>query len=125
MPKCRPNLDNASDHIPTELKVPGNCRKAVESGEATGSYWSRQYGGGTLGVDSGKQAFDRHAALLDDSRPDRSATRIQRAIIVRKLQRDHGTRYVQRLIEYISRRRATQVRAKITAGPVSDKKFAE
>ncbi len=86
--------------------------------------WSSQHDAAPLGADPGKQVFDRHAALLDNSRLSQSANRIQRAMIVRKLQRDHGTRYVQRLIEHISRRRATQVRAKIPAGPARDKKFA-
>ena len=123
MPRCRPNLDDASNRATTGLTVPGSRRRAVKSGKATAKYWSRQYDAATLGVDSGKQAFDRHAALLDDSRLSRSAKLIQRAMIVRKLERDHGTRYVQRLIEHISRRRSTRIQAKSTVSPAWDKKI--
>ena len=73
-------------------------------------------------VDSGNQTFNRHAALLDESWLSRSHNGIQRAIIVRKLQRDHGTPYVQRLIEHISRGRAAQNPAGITGSGTGDKK---
>ncbi len=124
MPKCRPVLDIVSQRASAGLKVPGNRRRVVASGKFTAKSWSRQHDAAPLGADPGKQVFDRHAALLDNSRLSQSANRIRRAMIVRKLQRDHGTRYVQRLIEHISRRRATPVRAKIPDGPARDKNFS-
>ncbi len=123
MPKCRPNLDDVTNRTPTGLKVSGNGRRALESRNATAKYGSRYHDATPLGVDPGKQAFDRHAALLDDSRLSRSGNGIQRAMAVRKLQRDYGTRYVQRLIEHISRRSLTRIQAKSAAGPAWDKKI--
>ena len=49
---------------------------------------------------------DKHVALVEMSRPTGSANRVKRAIAVRKLQRDYGTRYVQMLLEYNSRRKS-------------------
>ena len=72
-----------------------------------------------LSIDTGKQDFDRHVALLEESRLSRPVHGIQRAITVRKLQKDHGTPYVQRLIEHISRRRAAQIREGITGSGAS------
>ena len=102
MPKCKPNLDDAGNRVPAGLKAPRNCRKVVESGGATGRYWSRRYDAPTSGVDPGNRAFDRDAALLNDSGLSGTANGIQRAMIVRKLQRDYGTGYVRRLIEHTS-----------------------
>ncbi len=79
-----------------------NCRPSLDNGVL-------------LRVGPGKQTLYWHVALLDENRMSSSANGIHRAMIVRKLQRDHGTEYVQRLIEHISRRRATQVRAGITS----------
>ena len=72
-----------------------------------------------LGVDAGKPDFDRHADLLEESGLSRSVNKIQRAITVRRLQRDHGTPYVQKLIEHISRRRSAQIREGITGSGAS------
>lgn len=74
-----------------------------------------------LGADIGERDFDRHAALLEESRMSSTVKPIQEAITVRQLQRDHGTGYVQRLIEHVSHRRATYIRAKITGGSSWDK----
>ena len=57
-----------------------------------------------------RQTFDPNVALLERSRLSRLANGIQRAVMVRKLQRDHGTEYVQQLIERMPRRRTTQAR---------------
>ncbi len=65
-----------------------------------------------LAVDSRKQGFDRNAGLLEDSRLSRPASGIrgiQRAITVRRLQKNHGTQYVRQLIEHVSRRRAALI----------------
>ena len=121
MPKCRPSLDDVGYRSSAEPNAPVDDRSAVGSGIVTAEYWSRRYDAAISGVDSGKQVFDRHAALLEDSRLSGCANKIQRAMIVRKLQRDYGTGYVQQLIERMSRRRATQVHGTSTASPPWDK----
>ena len=63
-----------------------------------------------LRVDSSRRIFETHAALLNESRWSSSVNRVQRAIIVRILQRDYGTTYVQQLIEYVSLGRAGRER---------------
>ena len=124
MPTYRPSLDYANNRTPVELRMSGTRRGAVEFGEPIANHWSRQRDGAPPDVDSADQAFGRHAALLDDSRESRPASRIpsgiRRAIIVRRLQRDHGTRYFQRLIEHVARRVAIKVQQKIAARPSWD-----
>lgn len=122
MPKCRPSLDNGSNRTPTGLWMPKSRRKPVESGKASAKYWGGQHDAAPLGVDTSREAFYHHAALLRDNRLLRSGNGIQRAMTVRRLQRDYGTRYVQRLIEHISRRGPTRFLAKSTNNPPCDKK---
>jgi hypothetical protein len=74
-----------------------------------------------LGGDFSQSTFERHAALLGDVRLSQLSNTLHRAMIVRQLQRDYGNRYVQRLIDHISRRRATAVQTKLTVGPAGDK----
>ena len=62
-----------------------------------------------IGLSEAKKTFDRHADLLEMSH---SPNRVQTAMTVRKLQRDHGTRYVQELIESRSRQSLTRIRAR-------------
>ena len=97
MPRCRPSPDNSSNRTAIELKAPRNCWRAVVSGKAATKYWSLHHDGASLNVDLGKQAFDRHAAMLNGGGLSRSANGIRRASIVRKLQRDHGKRFDARL----------------------------
>ena len=63
---------------------------------------------------------DGYVDLLEEGGLSRSVNKIQRAITVRRLQRDHGTPYVQKLIEHISRRRAAQIRAGMKGNGVRD-----
>ena len=74
-----------------------------------------------LGDDFSESAFERHAALLGDSRMSHPMYAGERAGIVQQLQRDYGNRYVQRLVKHISRKRAEAVQAKLTVGPAGDK----
>ena len=71
-------------------------------------------------MDAGTQTLERHVSMLAEGHLSRPVNRVQRAIIVRKLQRDYGTRYVQQLIERISRRRLKNIRAEITTVGVRD-----
>ena len=73
-----------------------------------------------LGSDYSQATFDRHSALLGDRRMSQPMYARQKAIIVQQLQRDYGNRYVQRLVDHISRKRAEAVQAKLTVGPAGD-----
>jgi len=59
-----------------------------------------------------QRTFERHAALLGDSRMPYRMYRQQRAMIVHQLQRDYGNQYVQRLVKHISQQRAEAVQSK-------------
>ena len=74
-----------------------------------------------LDNDFSQHTFERHAALLRDSRFSQPMYAGQRATIVRQLQRNYGNRYVQRLVDHISRMAAEAVQAKLTVGPAGDK----
>lgn len=74
-----------------------------------------------LDSDFSQRTFERHAALLGDSRMSHRMYRQQRAAIVMQLQRDYGNRYVQRLVKHISQKRAEAGQAKLTVGPAGDK----
>ena len=69
----------------------------------------------TLGVDFSEATFQRHADLLGDSRFAHRSNAGQRAVVVRRLQRDYGNAYVQRLVSHISRSKADQAN-----GPIGD-----
>ena len=56
-----------------------------------------------LGSDFSQDTFERYAALLGGSRLSQDMYAGQKAMIVQKLQRDYGNRYVQRLLNHISR----------------------
>ena len=71
--------------------------------------------------DFSQRTFERHVAQLGDSRLLQPMYATQRAMIVRQLQRDYGNRYVQRLVDHISRMPAGTVQAKLTVGPAGDK----
>ena len=116
MPKCRSipgrERNRVSVAVPVALKEDGNHGPGAEFGGATRRFWSSRYDAATLSLGSEQQIFDRHAALLEDGRLSRSANGIQRAIIVRKLERDYGAWHVHHLFEYISSQRAAGRRAK-------------
>ena len=59
-----------------------------------------------LGSDFSERTFEHHAALLGDSRMSQPMYTSMRAAIALRLQRDYGNRYVQRLVNHISRKRA-------------------
>ena len=45
----------------------------------------------------------------------------EKTSIVLQLQRDYGNRYVQRLVQHISRKRAEAIQNKLAVGPAGDK----
>ena len=68
---------------------------------------------GELANGSYSQAtFQRHAALLGDGRLAKTATAAQRALIVQRLQRDYGNRYVQRLVKHVTEVKASETNSK-------------
>lgn len=74
-----------------------------------------------LDNDFSQHTFERHVAQLGDSRFSQPMYAGHRATIVRQLQRNYGNRYVQRLVDHISRMAAEAVQAKLTVGPAGDK----
>lgn len=72
------------------------------------------------GSDYSQAGFQRHTALLGGSRLSHPMYARQRAIMVQQLQRDYGNRYVQGLVEHISRKKAEAAQAERVAGPVED-----
>ncbi len=77
-----------------------------------------------LGNDTGQSAFQRHAALLGDSRLSQPAYARQRAALVQRLQHQYGNRYVQRLAQYIARQAAQRQGGGGSTG-LGDLPFAE
>ncbi len=73
-----------------------------------------------LGGDVGQGAFERHAAMLGDSRMSQPAYARQRAALVERLQREYGNQYVQRLIDHVSRLGAQAIQTKLAVGPAGD-----
>ncbi len=72
-----------------------------------------------LGGDYSQNTFERHAAVLADSLSSRKIS--QRTMIVQRLQRDYGNRYVQRLVNHVRQQRGVTVQTKLTVGPAADK----
>ena len=73
-----------------------------------------------LSNDFSQRTFERHAALLGDPRLLHPTAAVQRALLARRIQRDYGNRYVQRLVDHISQKRAEAVQTKLAVGPAGD-----
>ncbi|MCH8826432.1 MAG: hypothetical protein IIB16_05685 [Chloroflexi bacterium] len=73
-----------------------------------------------LGGAFSQATFERHAKLLGDPRMSQSMYTRQRTEIVRRIQRDYGNRYVQRLVDHIQQTKTRDIQAKLTVGPASD-----
>ena len=86
-----------------------NDRGQTTSNTAADKREVQQPGHSLQGSDFSQRTFERHAALLGDSRMSQPMYASQRALIVRQLQRDYGNRYVQRLVNHISRMPAEAV----------------
>ena len=102
-------------------RAPSTERSQTTSSPAAGMQEPQQPLEAALGSDFSQATFERHAALLGDSRMSHRMYRQQRAVIVMQLQRDYGNRYVQRLVKHIKQKRAETVQAKLTVGPAGDK----
>ena len=74
-----------------------------------------------LGTDFSQGTFERHAALLGDSRLSYPVNKSQRVQIVQQFQRTYGNRYVQRLVAHISQKKIGVVQPKLEVGPAGDK----
>jgi hypothetical protein len=61
--------------------------------------------------------FERHAALIGEVRTVGLPDTLHRAMVVRRLQRDYGNSYVQRLLEHLSRQPVSAVRSELTEQP--------
>ena len=74
----------------------------------------------SVGGEVSQATFEHHSALLSDPRMSHSMYARQRDEIVRRIGRDHGNRYVQRLVDHIRRKRTRGMRTKLTVGPAGD-----
>ena len=122
MPEARGHEPGTSN----SKRQPGlKYRKAstpvATSEQATGMEALRSPYDAVLRGDFSQRTFERHDALLGDSRMSHPIYARQKAEIVRRLQRDYGNRYVQRLVNHISRQRAEGVQTELTVGPAGDK----
>ena len=88
----------------------------VSGPEATFHPWESFVAG-----DFSQATFERHAALLDDSRAAIPMNAHRQAKFVQQLQRDYGNRYVQRLVDHNMRRPIGSAQRKLTVGPAGDK----
>ena len=102
-------------------RVPSTDRSQTTPGPAAGMQEQQHPREPVLGSDFSQLTFERHAALLGDSRMSHRMYASQRTAIVMQLQRDYGNRYVQRLVDHIKRQRAGTVQTKLTVGPAGDK----
>ena len=129
MPESEPPANNRSKAKPRQESrhadalhwTPSTDREEAISGPAAGLPELQLPGESLLGSDFSQSTFDRHAALLGDSRLSHPANSIARIRIAQQLQRDYGNQYVQRLVKHISRQRAEAVQAKLTVGSAGDK----
>ena len=71
--------------------------------------------------DFSQNTFERHAAILGDSRMVQPMYARQRAMIMQQLQRDYGNQYVQRLVKHISGQRSEAAQTKLTVSQPGDK----
>ena len=102
-------------------RTPSTDRSPATSDAAAGLQELQHPWESLLGSDFSQRTFERHAALIGDSRMSHRMYAKKRAAIVMQLQRDYGNRYVQRLVKHISRQRAEAAQAKLTVGPAGDK----
>ena len=101
-------------------RVPSTDRGQTTPGPAAGTQEPQHLWESSLGSDFSERTFERHAELLGDSRMSHRMYAQQRTAFVMQLQRDYGNRYVQRLVNHISQKRAEAVQAKLTVGPAGD-----
>jgi len=99
MPRSDSTEGNGRVGAQTELKRPISPGRALESSADADQEEIYQSWGSLLGSDFGQATFDRHAALLGDSRMSNPMYSRQKASIIQQLQRDYGNRYVQRLVQ--------------------------
>ena len=121
MPKTGSVRDGAKAPAPTERRRPQGRDNPAES-SLVDEQVPLQLSGAALPVsDFGRSAFQHHAELLGSSSLSRPVHSRQRALIVQRLHRDYGNRYVQRLVDHISRRRPEEAQTKLSVGPSGDK----
>jgi len=121
MPESRAGADGGKVRAQPEQKQRVRLEQTAESGLQAGQKGMGPFSEALLGSDFSQATFERHAALLGDSRMSHRMYAGERAGIVLQLQRDYGNRYVQRLVKHISQKRAEAVQAKLTVGPAGDK----
>ena len=121
MPDSKASRDGGKVRAQPEQKRRARPAQTAESGLAAAHEVVGQLSEALLGSDFSQGTFERHAALLGDSRMAQPMYHRQRAAIIMQLQRDYGNRYVQRLVDHISRTRAEAVQAKLAVGPAGDK----
>ncbi|MDA0770153.1 MAG: DUF4157 domain-containing protein, partial [Chloroflexi bacterium] len=70
---------------------------------------------------AGDSMFEQHAALLGEPGLSQPMYARQKADVVRRIGRDYGNSYVQRLVEHVQSKKNGVVQSKLVVGPVGDK----
>ena len=91
---------------PTEGNGPVNFDRSIVSRKVAKQAGLHRPVEEPLDLEPSLETFEGHADLLGARRTHHPNSAMQRAMIVRRLQRDYGTRYVQMLLEYNLRRKA-------------------
>ncbi|MCH7653865.1 MAG: DUF4157 domain-containing protein, partial [Chloroflexi bacterium] len=106
---------------PQESKKRVSRVEQVSSGPVADPEVANHPGESLPGSDFSQATFERHAALLGDSRAARPMHARQRAMFVGMLQRDYGNHYVRRLVDYITKKQTEGAQTKLKVGPAGDK----
>lgn len=70
---------------------------------------------------AGDSMFEQHAALLGEPGLSQPMYARQKADVVRRIGRDYGNSYVQRLVEHVQSKKNGVVQSKLVVGPAGDK----
>ncbi len=73
------------------------------------------------GGDFSQSSFESHAAMLGASEMSHPMNARQQSMMVQRLQRDYGNRYVQRLVDHVRRNMSETVQPKLTVCAAGDR----
>ena len=121
MPEPETRGNNSRTRVQPERNSRQSFDQTAEPNRSTGEEGLSHLPDDLLGRDFSLGTFEHHAQLLSDPRMSHPTGATEKAGIFRRLQRDYGNRYVQRLINHISRKQEESVQTKLTVGPAGDK----
>ena len=121
MPRIWPRRDRSEIGAPTEVSGLGNVGWSIGSRKVAQPDGRLRPKEEPLELELSLETIERHADLLGARRSHHPTSGMQQAMIVWRLQRDYGTRYVQMLLEYNSRLKAAGVQRAHTVGPTGER----